>query len=124
MYIMGENPAMSDPNLNHARAALAALEHLVVQDMFLTETAAFADVVLPASGWAEKDGTVSNTDRRVQLGRAAVPLPGEARQDLWIIRDIGKGIGLELIQAMGPFGHRNACQVLSPTCRSVCGRRP
>ena len=95
MYIMGENPAMSDPNLNHARAALANLEHLVVQDMFLTETAAFADVVLPSSGWAEKDGTVSNTDRRVQLGRAAVPLPGEARQDLWIIRDIGKGIGLD-----------------------------
>ena len=95
MYIMGENPAMSDPNLNHARAALAALDHLVVQDMFLTETTAFADVVLPASGWAEKDGTVSNTDRRVQLGRAAVPLPGEARQDLWIIRDIGKGIGLD-----------------------------
>ncbi len=95
MYIMGENPAMSDPNLNHARAALAALEHLVLQDMFLTETAAYADIVLPASGWAEKDGTVSNTDRRVQLGRAAVPLPGEARQDLWIIRDIGRGIGLD-----------------------------
>ncbi len=95
MYVMGENPAMSDPNLNHARAALAALDHLVVQDMFLTETAAFADVVLPASGWAEKDGTVSNTDRRVQLGRAAVPLPGEARQDLWIIRDMGKGLGLD-----------------------------
>jgi formate dehydrogenase major subunit len=95
MYIMGENPAMSDPNLNHARAALAALDHLVVQDMFLTETTAFADVVLPASGWAEKDGTVSNTDRRVQLGRAAVPLPGEARQDLWIIRDIGLGLGLD-----------------------------
>jgi len=95
MYVMGENPAMSDPNLNHARSALAALDHLVVQDMFLTETAAFADVVLPASGWAEKDGTVSNTDRRVQLGKAAVPLPGEARQDLWIIRDIGKGLGLD-----------------------------
>ena len=95
MYIMGENPAMSDPNLNHARTALASLEHLVVQDMFLTETTAFADVVLPASGWAEKDGTVSNTDRRVQLGHAAVSLPGEARQDLWIIRDIGKGIGLD-----------------------------
>jgi formate dehydrogenase major subunit len=95
MYIMGENPAMSDPNLNHARAALAALDHLVVQDMFLTETCAFADVILPASGWAEKDGTVSNTDRRVQMGKAAVPTPGEARQDLWIIRDIGKGLGLD-----------------------------
>ncbi len=95
MYIMGENPAMSDPNLNHAREALAALDHLIVQDMFLTETCAFADVILPASGWAEKDGTVSNTDRRVQLGRAAVPMPGEARQDLWIIRDIGQGLGLD-----------------------------
>lgn len=94
MYIMGENPAMSDPNLNHARSALATLDHLVVQDMFLTETAAFADVILPASGWAEKDGTVSNTDRRVQLGKAAVPLPGEARQDLWIIRDMARGMGL------------------------------
>ncbi|MDH5355368.1 MAG: formate dehydrogenase subunit alpha [Gammaproteobacteria bacterium] len=95
MYVMGENPAMSDPNLNHARAALAALDHLVVQDIFLTETCAFADVILPASGWAEKDGTVTNTDRRVQLGKAAVPLPGEARQDLWIIRDIGQGLGLD-----------------------------
>ena len=95
MYIMGENPAMSDPNLNHARAGLANLEHLVVQDIFLTETCAFADVILPASAWAEKDGTVSNTDRRVQLGRAAVPMPGEARQDLWIIRDIGKRLGLD-----------------------------
>jgi len=95
MYIMGENPAMSDPNLNHAREALGALDHLIVQDMFLTETCAFADVILPASGWAEKDGTVSNTDRRVQLGRAAVPTPGEARQDLWIIRDIGQGLGLD-----------------------------
>ena len=95
MYVMGENPAMSDPNLNHARAALAALDHLVVQDIFLTETCAFADVILPASGWAEKDGTVTNTDRRVQLGKAAVPMPGEARQDLWIIRDIAQGLGLD-----------------------------
>ncbi len=95
MYIMGENPAMSDPNLNHARAALAALKHLVVQDIFLTETCAYADVILPASGWAEKDGTVTNTDRRVQLGRAAVPMPGEARQDIWIIRDIAQRLGLD-----------------------------
>ena len=94
MYIMGENPAMSDPNLNHARAGLANLEHLVVQDIFLTETCAYADVILPASAWAEKDGTVNNTDRRVQLGRAAVPMPGDARQDLWIIRDLGKRLGL------------------------------
>ena len=82
MYIMGENPAMSDPDLNHAREALAHLEHLVVQDIFLTETAVYADVVLPASAWPEKDGTVTNTNRQVQMGRQALPLPGEAKAGL------------------------------------------
>jgi formate dehydrogenase major subunit len=95
MYIMGENPAMSDPDANHARAALAKLEHLVVQDIFLTETAALADVVLPASAFPEKTGTFTNTDRLVQLGRQAVPPPGDARQDLWIIQQIAKRIGLD-----------------------------
>ncbi len=95
MYIMGENPAMSDPDLNHARGALAHLEHLVVQDIFLTETASYADVVLPASAWPEKDGTVTNTNRQVQMGRAALPLPGEARQDLWIIQDLAQRLGLD-----------------------------
>jgi formate dehydrogenase major subunit len=93
MYIMGENPAMSDPDLNHARGALAHLEHLVVQDIFLTETASYADVILPASAWPEKDGTVTNTNRQVQMGRAALPLPGDARQDLWIIQDLAQRIG-------------------------------
>ncbi len=93
MYIMGENPAMSDPDLNHARAALAHLEHLVVQDIFLTETASYADVILPASAWPEKDGTVTNTNRQVQMGRKALPLPGEARQDLWIIQDLAQRLG-------------------------------
>jgi formate dehydrogenase major subunit len=93
MYIMGENPAMSDPDLNHARGALAHLEHLVVQDIFLTETASYADVILPASAWPEKDGTVTNTNRQVQMGRKALPLPGEARQDLWIIQDLAQRIG-------------------------------
>ena len=82
MYIMGENPAMSDPDVQHAREALAHLEHLVVQDIFLTETAKYADVILPASAWPEKDGTVSNTNRQVQMGRTALPLPGNARLDL------------------------------------------
>ncbi|MSO66097.1 MAG: formate dehydrogenase subunit alpha [Alphaproteobacteria bacterium] len=95
MYIMGENPAMSDPNLNHARAALAKLDHLVVQDIFLTETACYADVILPASAFPEKDGTFTNTDRRVQLGRRALPLPGDARQDLWIIQEIARRLGLD-----------------------------
>jgi formate dehydrogenase major subunit len=94
MYIMGENPAMSDPDLNHARHALASLEHLVVQDIFMTETAWLADVVLPATAWPEKNGTVSNTDRMVQLGKQAINPPGQARPDLWIIQDIAKRMGL------------------------------
>jgi len=93
MYIMGENPAMSDPNVQHARDALASLEHLVVQDIFLTETAFHADVVLPASAWPEKDGTVTNTNRQVQRGRKAVELPGEARQDWWITNELARRIG-------------------------------
>ncbi len=93
MYIMGENPAMSDPDLNHARGALAHLEHLVVQDIFLTETCSYADVILPASAWPEKDGTVTNTNRQVQMGRMALPLPGDVRQDLWIIQDLAQRIG-------------------------------
>jgi formate dehydrogenase major subunit len=95
MYIMGENPAMSDPDLNHARQALAHLEHLVVQDIFLTETACHADVVLPASAWPEKDGTVTNTNRQVQMGREALPLPGEAKPDWWLIQEIARRIGLD-----------------------------
>ena len=93
MYIMGENPAMSDPDLNHARHALASLEHLVVQDIFMTETAWLADVVLPATAWPEKNGTVSNTDRMVQLGKQAIDPPGLAKPDLWIIQEMAQRIG-------------------------------
>ncbi len=95
LYIMGENPAMSDPDLNHARRALASLSHLVVQDIFLTETAWLADVVLPATAWPEKTGSVSNTDRMVQLGRQALEPPGQARPDLWIIQQMAKRLGLD-----------------------------
>ena len=95
MYIEGENPAMSDPDLNHAREALAKLEHLVVQDLFLTETAFHADVVLPASAFAEKGGTFTNTDRRVQIARPVINAPGEARQDWWIMQQIAQRLGLE-----------------------------
>ncbi|MDP4922284.1 MAG: formate dehydrogenase subunit alpha [Limnohabitans sp.] len=95
MYIMGENPAMSDPDLHHARHALASLQHLVVQDIFLTETAWLADVVLPASAWPEKTGTVSNTDRTVQMGRQALLPPGDAKPDLWIIQQIAERMGLD-----------------------------
>jgi formate dehydrogenase major subunit len=95
MYIMGENPAMSDPDLNHARAALCALEHLVVQDIFMTETAWLADVVLPATAWPEKTGTVTNTDRMVQLGRKAIDPPKGAMPDLWLIQQMAQRMGLQ-----------------------------
>jgi len=94
MYIMGENPAMSDPNLNHARRALASLEHLVVQDIFMTETAHYADVILPASAFPEKTGTFTNTDRTVQMGRQAIDPPGQARQDLEIILSMAERLNL------------------------------
>jgi len=95
MYIQGENPAMSDPDVEHARAALAKLEHLVVQDIFVTETANYADVILPASAFAEKCGTVTNTNRQVQMGRPAVAPPGGARADWAILIDMAKGLGLD-----------------------------
>src|SRR5712664_3595201 len=95
MYIEGENPAMSDPDLQHAREALAKLDHLVVQDLFVTETAFHADVILPASAFAEKSGSFTNTDRRVQLAREVIKPPGDARQDLWIIQEIARRMGLD-----------------------------
>jgi len=95
MYILGENPAMSDPDVEHARDALAMLDCLVVQDIFLTETANYADVVFPASAWAEKTGTVTNTNRQVQMGRPAVPPPGEAREDWAITVALAKRLGLD-----------------------------
>ena len=95
VYIMGENPAMSDPDQHHTRTALQKLEHLVVQDIFLTETAAFADVVLPASAFPEKSGTFTNTNRQVQMGRQAIDPPGEARQDWWIVQEIARRLDLD-----------------------------
>ncbi len=94
MYVMGENPAMSDPDANHARESLAALDHLVVQDIFLTETCYLADVILPASAFPEKTGSFTNTDRLVQMGRQAIDPPGEAKQDLWIIQQLAAKLGL------------------------------
>ena len=94
MYVLGENPAMSDPDVEHARDALAKLDHLVVQDIFLTETANYADVILPASAFAEKSGTVTNTNRQVQMGRPAVTPPGEAKEDWWIEVELAKRCGL------------------------------
>jgi formate dehydrogenase major subunit len=104
LYVMGENPAMSDPDVQHAREALAKLDHLVVQDIFLTETAWHADVVLPASAHAEKLGTFTNTNRQVQIGRPVLPPPGEARQDWELIQDLARRVGL-------PWNYSHVSQV-------------
>jgi formate dehydrogenase major subunit len=93
MYIMGENPFLSDPNTNKVRKALSNLEFLVVQDIFLTETAEFADVILPASAYLEKEGTYTNTDRRVQIGRPALDMPGDVRLDWQIIQEVSSRMG-------------------------------
>ncbi|MEM6546290.1 MAG: formate dehydrogenase subunit alpha [Pseudomonadota bacterium] len=112
MYILGENPAMSDPDVEHARAALAMLDHLVVQDIFLTETANYADVVLPASAWAEKTGTVTNTNRQVQMGRPAVLPPGEAKEDWWITTQLAHRLGLH-------WGYEHPREVFNEMKRSM-----
>src|SRR3954471_19336316 len=122
MYIMGENPAMSDPDVEHAREALAKLEHLVVQDIFLTETAKYADVVLPASAWPEKDGTVSNTNRQVQMGRAALPLPGNARLDWWQIQELARRMGLDWRYA-GPADVFAEMKLAMPSLNNITWER-
>ncbi|MFC7434995.1 formate dehydrogenase subunit alpha [Hydrogenophaga bisanensis] len=113
MLIQGENPAMSDPDATHAREALARLDHLVVQDIFLTETASLADVILPATAWPEKTGSVTNTDRCVQLGRKAVPSPGESRADAWITEQLARRLGLPWRYDVAPDG--------SATAGAACG---
>src|SRR5919112_1278966 len=94
MYIMGENPVLSDPNISHAEHWVRSLEFLAVQDLFVTETARWADVVLPGSSFAEKSGTFVNTDRHIQLTEAALDPPGEARRDLDILIDLSRRLGL------------------------------
>src|ERR1041385_641476 len=122
MYIEGENPAMSDPDLNHARGALAMLDHLVVQDLFLTETAFHADVVLPASAFAEKTGTFTNTDRRVQIGRPVIKPPGDARQDWWIIQEIAKRLGLPWNYS-GPADVFDELAIATPSFKNITWER-
>ena len=121
MYVMGENPAMSDPNAAHARAGLAALQMLVVQDIFLTETAALADVILPASVFAEKTGTFTNTDRMVQLGRKALAMPGEVRQDLWIIQELAARLGLSWNYTGDDSGVRQVFDEMRQAMPSIAG---
>jgi len=115
LYVMGENPAMSDPDLAHTRAALARLDHLVVQDIFPTETALLADVLLPASAHYEKWGTSTNTDRLIQLGRPALDPPGDARQDLWLIAQIARRLGLpwDVWRSEDGTGRRSSAQAVA-----------
>lgn len=96
MYIMGENPVMSDPDMNHTIKAFKKLDFLVVQDIFITETAELADVILPAACFAEKNGTFTNTERRLQRVRKAVEPPGEAKEDSWIILELSRKLGYEM----------------------------
>ncbi|MCK5512816.1 MAG: molybdopterin-dependent oxidoreductase, partial [Thermodesulfovibrionia bacterium] len=113
LYIMGENPALSDPDINHTVKAIKKLDFLIVQDLFLTDTAQLADVVLPAASFAEKDGTFTNTERRVQRVRKALNPPGEAQEDSWIIRELSERLGYpmkynfieEVFQEIGSLWH-------------------
>ena len=122
MFIEGENPAMSDPDVQHARDALAKLDHLVVQDLFVTETAFHADVILPASAFAEKLGSFTNTDRRVQISREVVKPPGDARQDLWIIQELGKRMGLDWNYS-GPADVFTEMTQLMPSLKNITWER-
>ncbi|MCM5572180.1 formate dehydrogenase subunit alpha [Burkholderiaceae bacterium FT117] len=122
MYVMGENPAMSDPDLHHAREALAKLDLLVVQDIFPTETAVLADVILPASAFPEKTGSFTNTDRIVQLARQALEPPGQARQDLAIIVDIARRLGLDWSYAH-PREVFEEMRALMPSIRGISWER-
>jgi formate dehydrogenase major subunit len=121
MYVMGENPAMSDPDAHHAREALAKLEMLVVQDIFLTESAYLADVILPASAFAEKNGSFTNTDRFVQLGRQALNPPGQARQDLEIIIDLARELGLDWSYGKGAHATAAVFDEMRHTMPSIAG---
>jgi formate dehydrogenase major subunit/formate dehydrogenase alpha subunit len=114
MFIMGENPMISDPDQAHARRALESLELLVVQDIFLTETAALADVVLPAACYAEKEGTFTNTERRVQRVRKAVEPPGEARADWEIICALAARAGYEGMRYPDPAAVMAEIAALTP----------
>jgi formate dehydrogenase alpha subunit len=117
LYIIGENPMVSDPNLNHSEEALKRLEFLVVQDIFLTETARLADVVLPSAAFAEKDGTFTNTERKVQRVRKAVEPPGEAREDWKIIADLSGRMGYPMAYA----GARAIMDEIASVTPSYCG---
>lgn len=120
LYIMGENPMMSEPNLNHTRKKMQELEFLVAQDLFINESGAFADVFLPAASWAEKEGTFTNTDRRVQRVRQVIPPRGQSRPDWEIICDLAKRIEKRLGRPQTAYwDYRHPSEVLEEMGRYV-----
>lgn len=120
LYIMGENPMMSEPNLNHTRKKMQELEFLVAQDLFINESGAFADVFLPAASWAEKDGTFTNTDRRVQRVRQVIPPRGQSRPDWQIICDLAKRVEARLNRAHSAYwDYRHPSEILEEMARYV-----
>ncbi len=120
LYIMGENPMMSEPNLNHTRHMIEQLEFLVAQDLFINESGAFADVFLPAASWAEKDGTFTNTDRRVQRVRQALAPRGQSRPDWQIICDLAQRIEKRLGRRRAAFwAYQRPSEVLEEMGRVV-----
>ena len=123
LYVMGENPALSDPDANHAEHCLQSLEFLVVQDLFLTETAALADVVLPSQSWAEKLGTFTNSERRVQFVNPAVPTPGEAKPDWWIIGEVARRMGYDGLTYASPREIMDEINYLTPSYGGITYER-
>ena len=119
LYIMGENPMMSEPNLNHTRHQMEQLTFLVAQDLFLNESGSYADVFLPAASWAEKDGTFTNTDRRVQLVRRALPPRGQARPDWEILCDLALRIENRLGRPTARWNYEEPSEVLDEMGRLV-----
>ena len=112
LYVVGENPLLSEPDLNHAQKAIAQLDCLVVQDLFLHETAELAHVFLPAAAFAEKEGTFTNSERRVQRVRRALPPPGDARPDWWITAELAKRVARRVgLAVAGQFEYRGAAEV-------------
>jgi formate dehydrogenase alpha subunit len=118
MYVVGENPLLSEPDLNHAQKAIEQLDFLVVQDLFMHETAERAHVFLPAAAFVEKEGTFTNSERRVQRVRAAVPPPGEARPDWWITQELAKRVARRIGQDVGAqFDYAGAAEIFDEMAR-------
>jgi formate dehydrogenase alpha subunit len=118
MYVVGENPLLSEPDLNHAQKAIEQLDFLVVQDLFMHETAERAHVFLPAAAFVEKEGTFTNSERRVQRVRAAVPPPGEARPDWWITQELAKRVARRVGVDVGTqFDYAGAAQIFDEMAR-------